>query len=138
MSQHQHSLSSSDNGGSNRPTQLPGLPPILTINRNTNTSRASRIRARRSVTRVLVPATSRDNLQSAAIAAGSILSPKPATERVARTDSLIRGLISSAQDGADIHRRHGDTARLIATKQNLFQNQLACIDQVRLSHGHSG
>ena len=130
MPQHQLSPSSPHNGDSNRQTQLPELPPSPTINRNTNTSRASRIRARRSATRILLPVTSCADLQCAtAGAAGSSSAPNTGNTRSARTDTLIRCLISSAQDGADLHRRHVDTARLTDARQTLFQNQLDRIEQ---------
>ncbi len=130
MSQHQPSPSSSDNGDSNRPTRLPQLPSIPTTNRNNTTSRASRLRARRSATRVLLPVTFRCDLQRAATAAAGFSSaPNPENMRFARIYLLIRGLISSAQDGADLHRQNVETARLTAERQALFQNQLDRIER---------
>ncbi len=91
MSQHQPSPSSSEESNRSRRNQPPELPPIPKIDRNTNTSRASRIHARRSATRVLLPVTSCVDLQSAGTAAGgSSSAPISAVARCARTDSLIR------------------------------------------------
>ena len=74
--------------------------------------------------------TSLGDLQSAASAAhGSSSATIPAVARAARTDSPIRGLISYAQDGADLDRRHVETAQVTAGRQTLFQNQLGFIEQ---------
>ncbi len=130
MSQHQPSPFSSENGDSNRLTQRPALLPISTSKFSTNTSRVSRIRACRSETRALLPVTSLGDLQSAASAVhGSSSATIPAVARAARTDSPIRGLISCAQDGADLDRRHVETARVTSGRQTLFQNQLGFMEQ---------
>ncbi len=124
MSQHKHLPSSSGNGNTNPPTQGLALLPISTISCNT-TSRASRIPNHRSAIHVSPPVTPRGDLQSATSAsAGSSHAPTPRKMYFTRTGSLIRGLISHSQDGADLHRRYIQTARLTAARQTLLYHQL--------------
>ncbi len=96
--------------------------------------RASGVRARLFLDHISFSALSSREIESTSTdvnpaAAGSNWVPVLANTCAARTRSLSRGLILSAEDVADLHRRHFETVRLTAGRQTLFQYYLHRVEQ---------